>query len=1015
MTFGVSPERLDHERFLEQLQLFAEIKGWRNFNQLHSAWAHSPLIRADWASFLFASPQVFPAGTLRTIVSQVGDALGKLLKEKASSRQGLAGGKGAPIKLWVVQHSTQPAILIALAAVKRLYERGLLPDLSVVRIRLSQLDALVEPWRIQTCASAVQFLEHLIDPIQMLSAEASHLLADVAAWEPLSQLFENILFSQLTESSVSPFASGHLCVISHADGVLKSSVLQHINWLASHALVAGGVLWVNQPLDPSQAHELHLSPCPISKTAEGGRGLFIRTVRRSAQGAHSGVDYLNHAMSVLSERVRRASVFTAMSVSPASRTTADTTGRSETSQIADQDSQLEAAVDLILETVGGPAIVFQQDGFVLGYSGQWPLADGALAGSFINRSDKTLDALLPAPLLTRVQRTVLELSLRRTAGHHGVDEDFLDAQSPSQFGEPFSRFRLKRLRSRASERLHLLEWMQGPVTRPGTSTSERAETHPELSSSVHQPLGTDLFRRIQSSLDNQSHQKGLLAKEIQFLKKSLQKSLVELTSVRKELEAQIALADDLGSDLHGLMEACTCPVLVLNERLQIESFSPLLSQQFGLRRADRERPVTDFSSLHQSVEGALAASLAGLSAMRHQPSGSRCSGAFRLAQSLTLEETDTQHKLEHLTPSASEADEWRVFRRFSRGQYRGFILAGVPSNCRASPAPFLPLQSSYVSAVSTAPLAQAAVSHLAEAAQSAVRDFLASAGNPVALEEICDFMQTSVTKMARSECFFNVSSCIQFQLEKGSGESVSVSEADICTFLVLLAEVCKLAPESMLICKFIPDLPNAGFVFELTVPRILPQTKWHEKLVDIKNSLLSRGLSGFTLTQGKSAFLLTGRLRWQTASLAISPGPLTIVKPLSAIVLYADQEQKQSIVSALDRRRVVTSCFSLYSSFISHIQRLDSSVDLVFASQRVLRTVSVWPQNGWPQSDMLSSWQKVAHKIILIADDSAQALNPAPGAERCGGAQRSTGELTHESVYLLSYPFLFQELVGFMM
>lgn len=1016
LTFGIPSESLDHERFLEQLQLFAEIKGWHNYNELQSAGASSPLVRAEWASFLFASPQTSADGTLLAAASQLGNALGQLIQKEVSSQRGRTSSKGGPIKIWIVQHSTQPTILVVLAALKHIHERGLLPDVSAVRIRLSQLDGLVEPWRIQTCSSTAQFVEHVVEPIHLLGPEASRLLAELSTWEPLSQLFEHILCSQLTETSVSPFANGHLCVVSHADGVLKTKVLQHVNWLATHALTAGGVFWLNQSLDPAQAHELQLAPSPSAAPGKGPSHLFFRTLRNEADGSRTGLDYINHAMSVLSERVRRSSVGPAVTEPAPSRTTStDSTGEQETVQTSSREPGLEASVDLILQTARGPAVVFHQDGAVLGCSGEWPPTASDNFASAPNRSEKTLEALLPASLLTRLQRKVLELSLQRTAGDHGADEDVLEARAPTQFGESSSRFRLKRLLCQTPERLHLLEWLRDKPPKSALSARQKADTVFSQDTSAQYPLAPDLFRRIQSNFDNQSQQRGMLAKQIQFLKKSLQKSLAELGSVRAQLEEQITAADDLGADLHQLMEACTCPVLVLDERLRIENFSRPLSEQFGLRQADRERPVTDFSSLHQSVEGALAASLAGLPAGPRLKRNSRHHGSSKAGQSPARAESDSRCGTERMARSKSQTANWTAFRRFSRGQYRGFILVGAPPDRELAAPHSFPLQGLSASQDSSDPLALAPGSTVGGAIRSAAADFLRSAGHPSALEDLCDFVQKIVAKGAPLDGCTKGSSRIQFRIEPGCSDAVSVSESDISTFLVLVSEVSRLAPESVLTCKILPAAPHSGHLIEVVIPRTLPQCPWRERLMKINHTLQRTGLSGFALTEGELAGHLTARVHWSPTSVVAATRPLAIVKPQSAIVLYGDQEQRLSLVSALARQGIVTSCFSLYSSFVAHLQRLESRVDFVFASERVLRTVSAWPENGTKGSSAPASWCKVAHKLVLIADDTKLPLHLTLDADVGATCQATTSDQTPREMTRISYPFQFQELLGSIM
>jgi hypothetical protein len=1012
-SFGIAANDLDVDRFFEQLQLFAEIKGWHTFEQLLSGWANQPSTRPDWASFLFTPPPAAPDEHLSTAVRALGTAIIRQIREGNSLVTGEQANSGIPFKVWVVQHSTQPAVLMALAALKFAYERGALPDPSLVRLRLSYLDGYVEPWRFQTCTSTGEFLERIVEPIEQLSPDASRLLAEVGAWEPLVQVFESMLCSQLTASSVAPFANGHLCVISHAAGVLDGGVTQRVNWLASHALAASGILYLNQRLDPAQAQELQLAPFPRQGSRRGESGLYVPSPDHHRKGSRTSRDYLDHAILVLSERVRRSSVFTASYEPQSAEASAAGIQDSNTRNQRTPFSTAQATIDLLLEATRGPAVVFHQDGTLLGYSPLWPLPIEKRASFHLEPSERALDDLIPPFLLTRVQRAVLEMSLQRTSGNRVKNEEqVIESACPTQFVEHISRFRLKRLQSKTPERLHLLEWLKSSDALCASGGEEtKVPTRKSPNDWRQRPLGAELFRRIQSNFDHELHQRRTQATQILCLKKSLQRSLDELSTVRLELAEEIQRSEALETDLHRLMEVCPSYVIILDETLRIQSFSRPVSVQFGLRAADKGRFITDFSSVHQSIETVLAEALMGAPSLGMGQGASK----HRKQCSNKNEDDDLAGQVATLlkrnTTEARPPGRWAAMHRFSGGKAKGFILA---REVLPSPAEQAHLLTSSIQAQdreSIAPLVLSNTSLHTNWAHSCAQNFIATSGDSVALEHLCDFIQNAVHRLAPISQAIDPSAHlrgVQFRIEPDCAESVVISQTDLAGVLVLVSELCRMAPPALHTFSIFPNLADGGLRFEASVPWAQKHPSGSHSLAEAKKLLEGVGLSGFRIKEESQSTFIVGRLSWQPA--AHKSGhhrKLTIVKPLSAILLCHDLEQRQSLSAALSRCGIVTACFSLYSSFISHIQRLGSDVDLVFASQHVLRTVSAWPSQEVRPGCAPNTWSQAIKKLVLIDDDPACA--PAPHPSNCLDGSGSR-QLQHHPEAVLKYPFSFHEL-----
>ena len=83
--------------------------------------------------------------------------------------------------------------------------------------------------------------------------------------------------------------------------------------------------------------------------------------------------------------------------------------------------------------------------------------------------------------------------------------------------------------------------------------------------------------------------------EVETSKEKLQSLNEELKTTNQELKSKIEEVRRTNSDLQNLMEATDIATLFLDRQLQIERFTPRVSELFNIRPADVGRPLSDFS------------------------------------------------------------------------------------------------------------------------------------------------------------------------------------------------------------------------------------------------------------------------------------------------------------------------------------------------------------------------------------------------------------------------------------
>jgi len=83
--------------------------------------------------------------------------------------------------------------------------------------------------------------------------------------------------------------------------------------------------------------------------------------------------------------------------------------------------------------------------------------------------------------------------------------------------------------------------------------------------------------------------------ELQTSKEQLQSVNEELTTTNQQLSAKVEALDQANNDLQNLMEATKVGTLFLDRDLNIQRYTPPVTEVFSLRDSDVGRPITDFT------------------------------------------------------------------------------------------------------------------------------------------------------------------------------------------------------------------------------------------------------------------------------------------------------------------------------------------------------------------------------------------------------------------------------------
>ncbi len=83
--------------------------------------------------------------------------------------------------------------------------------------------------------------------------------------------------------------------------------------------------------------------------------------------------------------------------------------------------------------------------------------------------------------------------------------------------------------------------------------------------------------------------------ELQTSKEQLQSVNEELTTTNQQLSAKVEALDQANNDLQNLMEATKVATLFLDRDLNIQRYTPPVTEVFSLRDSDVGRPITDFT------------------------------------------------------------------------------------------------------------------------------------------------------------------------------------------------------------------------------------------------------------------------------------------------------------------------------------------------------------------------------------------------------------------------------------
>ncbi|MCS4223670.1 two-component system CheB/CheR fusion protein, partial [Salinibacter ruber] len=83
--------------------------------------------------------------------------------------------------------------------------------------------------------------------------------------------------------------------------------------------------------------------------------------------------------------------------------------------------------------------------------------------------------------------------------------------------------------------------------------------------------------------------------ELQTSKEQLQSVNEELTTTNQQLNAKVEALDQANNDLQNLMEATEVATLFLDRDLNIQRYTPPVTEVFSLRASDVGRPITDFT------------------------------------------------------------------------------------------------------------------------------------------------------------------------------------------------------------------------------------------------------------------------------------------------------------------------------------------------------------------------------------------------------------------------------------
>ncbi len=83
--------------------------------------------------------------------------------------------------------------------------------------------------------------------------------------------------------------------------------------------------------------------------------------------------------------------------------------------------------------------------------------------------------------------------------------------------------------------------------------------------------------------------------ELQTSKEQLQSVNEELTTTNQQLSAKVEALDQANNDLQNLMEATKVGTLFLDRDLNIQRYTPPVTEVFSLRESDVGRPITDFT------------------------------------------------------------------------------------------------------------------------------------------------------------------------------------------------------------------------------------------------------------------------------------------------------------------------------------------------------------------------------------------------------------------------------------